>query len=326
MVSERIINQLPPPKPLTVEGNVAENWRQRIQQFRLYLTATGIDKKPLQVQCSSLLTVAGEEEVEIFNTFGLRSQDAKKIDVVSSKFEEYCTSKKKITYEQHIFNTRAQGVTEAIEAYITELRKLTKSCEFGELLDSLNRNRIVCSIRSNALRKRLLRGKDLNLERAVEICKSAEITDSRLKNIALDQDDRGLHAVKDDAEKPSGNIRAKAKHQQRKKLLYCKKCGQQHPGRKCAAYGQICHECKQRNHYAKICLSKSKETPKQESECRLYDSGSDELFIGVLETKPLIQKDWRQRVVISQQAICEYEIGHWCSVQCFSIPSLLPTN
>ena len=93
------MNQLPPPKPFTFEGNVVESWRQRIQQFRLYLNATGIDKKRSQVQCSTLLTVAGEEAVEVFSTFGLSSQDAKKIDVVISKFEEYCTSKKNITYE-----------------------------------------------------------------------------------------------------------------------------------------------------------------------------------------------------------------------------------
>ena len=55
----------------------------------------------------------------------------------------------------------------------------------GELLDSLNRDRIVCGITSNAVRTRLLKEKDLNLERAVEICKSAEITDARLKNIAV---------------------------------------------------------------------------------------------------------------------------------------------
>ena len=58
------MNQLPPPKPVTLEGNVVESWRRWIQQFRLYLNATGIDKKPLQGQCSTPLTDAGEEAVK----------------------------------------------------------------------------------------------------------------------------------------------------------------------------------------------------------------------------------------------------------------------
>ena len=171
-----IINQRPPPKPLSFEGNVAENWRRWIQQFRLYHNATGFDKKPAQVQCSTLSTVAGEDALEIFNTFGLTDADKVKIDFVFRKFKEYCTPKKHVTYERHVFHTRAQGATEGIDAYVTELRRnFARNCEFGELHDSIIRDRIVCGIRSNEVRKRLLREKDLNLERAVEMCKPSEM-------------------------------------------------------------------------------------------------------------------------------------------------------
>ena len=152
----------PTPEAAVIQGNVAENWRRWIQQFRLYLNATGFDKKPAKVQCSTLLTVAGEEALEIINTFGLTDEDKVKIDVVVRKFEEYCTPKKNITYERHVFNTRAQGATEGINAYVTELRKLVRNCEFGELHDSMIYDRIVCGIRNNEVRKRLLREKDLN--------------------------------------------------------------------------------------------------------------------------------------------------------------------
>ena len=67
-------------------------------------------------------------------------------------------------------------------------------------------------IRSNVVRKRLLREKDLNLERAVEICKSSEITDSQLKNIVVDQDEREVNEVKSDSKKAT----SKTKRRQRK--------------------------------------------------------------------------------------------------------------
>ena len=92
------MDQLPPPNPMTFKGNVAKNWRW-IQQFRLYLNATGLEKKPQQQQCSCLLTVAGPEALEIFNTCALSDTDQTKIEVVISKFEEYCTLKKNVTYE-----------------------------------------------------------------------------------------------------------------------------------------------------------------------------------------------------------------------------------
>ena len=93
------MNHLPPPNPFTFEGNVAGNWRRWIQQFRLYLNATGLDKKPQQQLCSCLLTVAGPEALELFNTFALSDADQTKIEVVISKFEEYCTPKKNVTYD-----------------------------------------------------------------------------------------------------------------------------------------------------------------------------------------------------------------------------------
>ena len=41
----------------------------------------------------------------------------------------------------------------------------------------------------------------MNLERAVEICKSSEITDNQLKNIVVDQDEREVNEVKSDSKK-----------------------------------------------------------------------------------------------------------------------------
>ena len=107
--------------------------------------------------------------LEIFNTFGLGDEDKVKIDVVIKKFEEHYTPKKNVAYEQHVFNMWAQGVTEGIDAYVTELCKLARNCEFGELHYSIIHDRIVCGIRSNEVRKCLLREKDLNLERAVDL-------------------------------------------------------------------------------------------------------------------------------------------------------------
>ncbi|KAL9977219.1 hypothetical protein ACROYT_G014598 [Oculina patagonica] len=170
--------------------------------------------------------VAGEEALEIFNTFGLSNEDKDKINVVIKKFEEYCTPKKNVAYERHVFNTRAQGATEGIDAYVTELRKLARNCEFGELHDSIIRDRIVCGIRSIEVRKRLLREKDLNLDRAVEMCKSSEITENQAKNMVVGQDDREVHYVKDDSKKlPGKSRRGNGKHNQTKKPFNCRRCG-----------------------------------------------------------------------------------------------------
>lgn len=67
--------------------------------------------------------------------------------------------------------------------------------------------------------KRLLREKDLNLERAVEMCKSSEITENKTKNIVVDQDDREVQDVKDDSKKPPGKSSGAKKSQANKETV-----------------------------------------------------------------------------------------------------------
>ncbi len=69
-----------------------------------------------------------------------------------------------------MFNTRVQNVGETIDAYVTELKIQAKNCEFGALSDELIRDRIVVGIRDDAVRSRLLRETELDLQKAVDIC------------------------------------------------------------------------------------------------------------------------------------------------------------
>ena len=58
-----------PPSALNLTGNLRENWRRWIQQFELFLTASGKVKKTEKVQCAILLHLIGDEALEIYNTF-----------------------------------------------------------------------------------------------------------------------------------------------------------------------------------------------------------------------------------------------------------------
>ena len=103
-------------------------------------------------KCCILLNLAGEQAVEVLNTFtfkeGEKDDDP---EVLMRKFEDYCSPKRNITYERHPFNT----VNETIDAYVTELRLQAKNCEFGALCKELIRDRIVVGIRDDSVRSRL---------------------------------------------------------------------------------------------------------------------------------------------------------------------------
>ena len=158
------MDKLQPPGPLNLQGNLAENWRKWKQQFQLFSSASGLSEKDKKVQSAMLLHLAGEEALEIYNTFTWDSDgDENKVNTIMAKFEAYCNPRKNITWERHVFNTRNQQMGEMIDQYVTNLKTKAKSCEFGTLTDSLIRDRIVCGIIDDHTRSRLLREPGLTL-------------------------------------------------------------------------------------------------------------------------------------------------------------------
>ncbi|KAL7870688.1 hypothetical protein SRHO_G00081850 [Serrasalmus rhombeus] len=98
----------------------------------------------------------GDEALEVYNNFMFEEGDEMKLDTIIEKFEAYCIPKRNVTYERHRFFTCVKKPGETIDQYVTELRNRSKSCEFGELTDSLIKDRIGCGIPDSALHERLL--------------------------------------------------------------------------------------------------------------------------------------------------------------------------
>ena len=62
---------------------------------------------------------------------------------VCRKFEELCQGARNVIYERLVFNQRNQKEGERIDNFVSELKRLSLTCEFGDLRDSLIRDRIV---------------------------------------------------------------------------------------------------------------------------------------------------------------------------------------
>lgn len=101
---------LKPPSGLELQhGNLSENWRRFRQWFELYLAATGGASKTAKVQSSLFLHIAGEDAVEVYNTFTFAEDNKHKLNKIMEKFDEYCHPKKNITYERYRFFTCSKG-------------------------------------------------------------------------------------------------------------------------------------------------------------------------------------------------------------------------
>ena len=283
------------PNALNLTGNVAENWRYFKQEFELYLVAAGLDTKPDKQKVALLLHVAKKPAIDVYNTFTFAGAEDTTYASVLHKFDAYCNPKTNETYERYIFYMRNQQQGETVEQFVTDLKLKAKTCAFGDMSDSMIRDRIVLGIASQRVRERLLREDNLNLANAVKICQAAEATQRQittLGNDALDTHNSSVHYCKTKGrgqykprKQPNEAQRAATTHDKQK----CGNCGTTHPPRKCGAYNKACNNCGKLGHFSKVCrspkISKGKIRYINQNVHEASDSTSEcDVYIGMVKS------------------------------------------
>ena len=166
--------QFEPPKlDLTVDRYCAfKAWKDRWVD---YAVVTELNQKPGEYQCSMLRYTFTEETRKIYNTLGLTADEAKNATTIITKLETFAKGTVNETMERHTFNSRRQEEGEPFDDFLTELKHLSKNCNFCENChDGLLRDRIVAGVRDHALRQKLLGTENLDLKKAEELCRSTE--------------------------------------------------------------------------------------------------------------------------------------------------------
>lgn len=86
-----------PPDAVNWTGNIDHEWRMFKQRFTLYLQAVGLDEASDARKIALLLTVAGPQSIEVFNTLVFaQAEDKGKYDVVMEKFDVHCTPRTRL--------------------------------------------------------------------------------------------------------------------------------------------------------------------------------------------------------------------------------------
>ena len=239
-----------PPGVLNLSGNLRENWRRWVQQFDLYLTASGKVKERENVQCAILLHLIGEDALEIYNTFTFAEGESRdEIEILKKKFEDYANPRKNTVFERYKFWECKQQEGETIDQFITELKTRAKSCEFGEQRESMIRDRLVFGVSDTRLKERLLReSSELTLERAASLCRAAEESKRQLKHLGKDPEKKEVHPVRKGGKPPTAKAKAGDESP-----FNCSKCGTRHLPKHCPAFQKMCHLCKRKGHFFKCC-------------------------------------------------------------------------
>ncbi|KAK2547270.1 hypothetical protein P5673_032858 [Acropora cervicornis] len=153
------------------------------------------------------------------------------------------------------FHKYHQEEGQSIREFLAKLQKLAETCEFGGYRDEALRDRLVCGITSQTIRRKLLGEADLTLKKAVDIAVGMELTDKEITQISAVQQ---VHKVQ---------------------LQECFRCGKHnHSPDKCFHKLSECHIFKRKGHISPKCPQKISSKPPASSKPKQAEAKQNKSF------------------------------------------------
>ncbi|CAH0730431.1 unnamed protein product, partial [Brenthis ino] len=257
-------------KPLDLKSdNMPLSWKNWITQLKIYLRANNLEHEQDNRKVAILLHFIGAETLQIFYSFNV-CIDTVKFDALIEKFTHHFTPQVNITMERHKLFNRRQGIEESIDDYVTDLKNISKKCEFKELEDSILRDILSWNLtpQNQYIKEKILLKKPHTFEAAINIAKCAEITKIQAKTLedttfvgqiqTNKQRNRSRHRQhQPNITRQSSRSRqySSSRRSNTTEQPKCSRCGQIHRF-KCPAKGVKCNKCGKFNHFAAVCHSK----------------------------------------------------------------------
>ncbi|XP_026325937.1 uncharacterized protein LOC113234708 [Hyposmocoma kahamanoa] len=149
-----------------------DDWRLYIERLEQYFIVNNVKSEH---QVPTLITVMGAEAYELLvNLCTPERPKTKTFQQITAILEGHLQPKPSELAERYKFRHRTQNSGETIAEYITVLKRMSKTCEFGNWLEESLRDQLVCGIISDTIRQRLFAESKLDFKRAYSLAVSME--------------------------------------------------------------------------------------------------------------------------------------------------------
>lgn len=145
----------------------------------------------------------------------------------------------------YAFFRRSQQEGESAQDFIAEIRRLAEKCNFGTSLERMLRDRIVCGVRDEDVRRSLLTQRKLTLQQAEDFVVSAQEAAENAKSMKAAEPD-AVNFARHNARPGKSSLK-------QEKLHFCGRCGGSHSENECKHLRAVCHQCGKRGHLRRMC-------------------------------------------------------------------------
>lgn len=241
------------PDPLTNTKPMDKTWKLWRESFLIFLRVAGFDKKENDIKADFLKNKIGkfgqEEIIKIEHELEGEISD---FDTLLQKLDDHFNPPKIEAQERYKFWNSKKKNNESIESFINDLKEKAKTCNFGNLTESLIRDKVILDIKDENFRKIIFQDKELNLNKLILHYKHYEINTEKIKDVAkkVNSENVGTKSKNSNINNtPKTNAAAENKNPQHT----CWRCATTHPPKMCPAFNEVCAKCNGKGHFTFRC-------------------------------------------------------------------------
>ena len=135
--------------------NTEEDWETYVERVDLYMYLIANEITDAAKKRAILLSVCG---AKTYHTIRDLVAPAKPTDVsyddIVSQVQKHFNPKPVVTVQRFKFNSRSRQADESVATFVAELRHLAIHCEYGDSLNDMLRDRLICGINDPRIQRR----------------------------------------------------------------------------------------------------------------------------------------------------------------------------
>ena len=221
-----------------MEGDDWDEYTERLDQY--FIANSIADTDTVQKRKAVLISVVGARTYGLMKTLLAPQKPVDKTynDLVTL-IRNHVSPKPPVIAERYKFWSRRQNPGEKVSQYLTELRKMSDSCDFGDFLNDALRDMFVIGLSDKSAQKKMLSEADLTIQKAYEMALGHETANRQVEEI---------HGHSHEAVKKFTSRARPGTHDE------CVRCGRtNHTSEDCYHKRTVCYKCDQMGHIGRKC-------------------------------------------------------------------------
>ena len=197
--------------------------------------------------CSIFLSVVSAATYKVLhNLISPELPSEKSYDELVNVLEQHYNPAPSEIVERFRFYCRTRKPGESVANFLAQLRSLAAHCNYGDTMENMLRDRLVCGINDYSIHKRLLAEPNLTYKKAVELARGLETAD---RNVKLLKSGATSHIKRETPLQESPQVNREASNKGSTTVI-CYRCGiAGHTVKQCRYSKDIvCHGCRKAGH------------------------------------------------------------------------------